>query len=64
MKREIKFRTWDKESEHWIDIDSLVPELLEDMHNEQTRRKTNTIFIFYVYPNIYYRFHYSYYGVF
>jgi len=34
MKREIKFRTWDKESEHWIDIDSLVSELLEDMHNE------------------------------
>lgn len=27
--REIKFRAWDKESEHWIDIDSLVPELLE-----------------------------------
>lgn len=27
MKREIKFRTWDEESEHWID--SLVTELLE-----------------------------------
>lgn len=26
--REIKFRAWDEESEHWIDIDSLVPESL------------------------------------
>lgn len=27
--REINFRAWNKESEHWIDIGSLVPELLE-----------------------------------
>ena len=27
MKREIKFRAWDEESERWVD--SLVPELLE-----------------------------------